>query len=60
MGYSDLGISEGQTASIEYFRVTYGDASEEDRRNVRENLLKYCGRDTVGMVWIIEKLLTLM
>jgi hypothetical protein len=60
MGYSDLGISGGQTASIEYFRVTYGNASEEDRRNVRENLLKYCGRDTEGMVWIVEKLLTLM
>ncbi|HAV10263.1 MAG TPA: DUF2779 domain-containing protein [Dehalococcoidia bacterium] len=60
MGYSDLHISEGQMASVEYFRVTYGNASEEDRQSVKENLLKYCGRDTEGMVWIIEKLRALM
>jgi hypothetical protein len=60
MGYSDLGIYDGQTASLEYFRVTYGNASEEDQLSVRENLEKYCGRDTEGMVWIVEKLLTLV
>lgn len=55
-GYDGLDISEGQAASIAYQAVTYGDAPEEVRNKVRKDLEKYCGRDTEGMIWIVEKL----
>ncbi len=53
-GYDGLGISNGENASLEFFRVTYSDVPEEERRRVRQDLEKYCGRDTEGMIWIIR------
>jgi len=53
-GYSELEINNGASASMEYERVTYGEAS--DREKVRANLIKYCTLDTEGMVWIVEEL----
>ncbi len=55
-GYEGLDITEGQAASIAYQAVTYGDVPEEVRNKVRKDLEKYCGRDTEGMIWIVEKL----
>ena len=55
-GYGGLEISEGQSASIAFQTITYGDVSEEENQKVREDLIKYCGRDTEGMIWIVEKL----
>ena len=51
-----MGIGVGMDASIAYERVTYGDATEEERARVRADLFKYCGLDTEGMIWIVEKL----
>jgi hypothetical protein len=56
-GYGDLVIQEGNTASLEFLRVTYGDVSEQERQRVRRQLEDYCGRDTEGMVRIVERLL---
>jgi len=55
-GYGGLEISEGQSASIAFLAVTYSDVSGEENQKVREDLIKYCGRDTEGMIWIVEKL----
>jgi len=55
-GYEDLDITEGQAASIAYQAVTYGNVSEEVRGKVRADLEKYCGRDTEGMIWIVDRL----
>jgi hypothetical protein len=55
-GYDDMEIAEGGTASAEYLRVTFGDVDVFDRQKVREQLEKYCGLDTMAMVWIVEKL----
>jgi hypothetical protein len=54
--YSELDIAEGQSASIAFLTVTYGEVTEEERQKVRNDLLKYCGLDTEGMIWIVEKL----
>lgn len=54
--YADLEIQEGGQASLEYLRVQFGDAPEAERRKVREQLERYCGQDTEGMVWIAEAL----
>ena len=54
--YADLEIQEGGQASREYLRVHFGVASEDDRRKVRDQLGRYCGQDTEGMIWIVEAL----
>ena len=58
--YEGMEIAEGGTASIEYFRVTFGGADEKERQHVREQLEKYCSLDTIAMVWIVEKLSNLV
>ncbi|MFC1874149.1 DUF2779 domain-containing protein [Chloroflexota bacterium] len=55
-GYKDLDISDGQVASVTFLAATYGEATEEERNKIRTDLEKYCGRDTEGMIWIVEKL----
>jgi len=58
-GYEGLEINEGASASIAFQAVTYSEVSDEERNRVRMNLEKYCGRDTEGMLWIIERLVEL-
>jgi hypothetical protein len=59
-GYGDLAIQEGNMASPEFLRVTYGDVPEEERQRVRRQLEEYCGRDTGGMVRIVNALQALV
>jgi len=55
-GYEGLDISDGQLASITFLAATYSDMPEEVRKKVMSDLEEYCGRDTEGMIWIVEKL----
>ncbi|MCJ7526486.1 MAG: DUF2779 domain-containing protein [Candidatus Aminicenantes bacterium] len=55
-GYQGMEIADGGTASREYARVTFADAGKEERQKVRKQLEEYCGRDTEGMIWIVEEL----
>ena len=55
-GYDDLNISDGQLASLSFLSAIYGNMPEADKVKVMTDLEKYCGRDTEGMIWIIEKL----
>ncbi len=55
-GYEDLDISDGQLASITFLAATYGDMPEDKRVKIMTNLEQYCGRDTEGMIWIVDKL----
>jgi hypothetical protein len=55
-GYDELDIQEGGTASLEFVRVTFGDVPKAERQRVRRQLEQYCGRDTEGMVWILDEL----
>jgi len=59
-GYEGMDISDGEDASIAFQAITYGDVSEEVGSKVREDLEKYCGLDTEGMIWIIDKLKELL
>ncbi len=58
VGYEDLEVQEGTTASNLYKDMTMSaeNISEDDKKREFEKLEKYCGRDTEGMVWILEKL----
>ena len=53
--YSELEINNGGDASMLYF---YSHIKNElpNKEEIRKNLLKYCGLDTEGMVWIVNKL----
>ena len=46
--YEGLEIAEGGTASLEYLRVTFGEADEKELQKVRRQLEKYCALDTEG------------
>lgn len=53
--YSDLEISDGTDASMQYF-YSHIKADLKNIDEIRNNLLKYCGLDTEGMIWIIDGL----
>jgi len=55
-GYEDLDINDGQLASISFLSATFGEMPEAERAKVMVDLEQYCGRDTEGMIWIVEKL----
>ncbi len=55
-GYEGLDIADGEMASREYLRVTFGGVEEGERARVRKQLEEYCGMDTMGMIRIVEKL----
>ena len=55
-GYEGLDISDGQVASVTFLAATYGEMPEDERVKVMADLEKYCGRDTEGMIWIVERL----
>ena len=56
LGYDELAIGDGGTASTEFMRVMLTDVAPEDRAEVRKNLEEYCGLDTYGMLAILRKL----
>ncbi|MDO8563680.1 MAG: DUF2779 domain-containing protein [Nanoarchaeota archaeon] len=59
--YEDFEIANGAQASLEYLFITHGSykgekATPEEVKKVRSDLEKYCGQDTEGMIWILDKL----
>jgi len=56
LGYDDLTIQEGGTASNQFLRLLKGLVPTEEISGLRQNLLNYCKRDTLAMVKLIEKL----
>jgi len=55
-GYDDLDINDGQVASFTFLAATFGDMPEDEKAKVMNDLEEYCGRDTEGMIWIVERL----
>lgn len=56
-GYKDLEIGDGMLAGLKYVDMMQGSLSAEEKEKIRKDLLTYCGLDTEGMVWLVEKLL---
>ncbi len=54
--YDDLAINNGDDASLAYLSMTYGTMSEREKKELRADLEKYCGLDTQGMIWIVDRL----
>jgi hypothetical protein len=57
LSYENLAIADGETAMLAYARLAKIHAAAE-RKKIRQDLLEYCGLDTLGMVRIWEKLLS--
>jgi hypothetical protein len=58
LGYDDLTIAEGETASVQLARVILGGSAihPEEREELRQALLEYCKRDTAAMVALSNRL----
>jgi len=54
--YEDLAIQDGGTASSQFLALLKGLIPKEEIAKLRENLSKYCERDTLAMVKLVEKL----
>jgi hypothetical protein len=54
--YAGLEIQEGGQANMEFLRVHFGDVTAAERQKVREQLERYCGQDTEGMIWLVDAL----
>jgi len=55
LSYSDLEIADGGTAS-RAFESLYVEEDENKIKEIREQLIRYCGTDTLAMVRIYEVL----
>ncbi len=53
--YNELEINNGGDASTLYF-YSHIIKKLDNKEEIRANLIKYCGLDTEGMAWIINKL----
>jgi predicted RecB family nuclease len=57
MSYENLAIQEGQLASLEYLKMIDPSSPPEDKERIRNDLLHYCGYDTIAMLEIRKELL---
>ena len=58
MSYDKLSIQDGIQASLEYLRMIDPGTGETEKAIIRENLLTYCGQDTLAMIKIRDELLS--
>jgi predicted RecB family nuclease len=57
MNYESLSIQEGSQASLEYLKMVGPDTLVEEKERIKNDLLAYCGQDTLALVKIREALL---
>ncbi len=57
MDYKSLKIQEGSQASFEYLRMIDPATPQDEKEKIKNDLLTYCGLDTLAMVRIREALL---
>ena len=56
VSYDGMPIAKGDDASLAYMEIAFGDIDDERRRELRKNLLDYCGLDTKEMALITGRL----
>ena len=59
MGYHDLAIQDGTAAGIAYAEMIRPDTTPGRKTELRQQLLEYCGLDTLAMVKLHERCLEL-
>jgi len=58
--YSDLSISEGQTASFKWLDMIFGNLDINEKEKIKKDLLAYSELDTEGMLKIYQSLVNLV
>jgi hypothetical protein len=56
VGYKDLEISNGGMTMRAYSNITFGKVTKDEKIKIRKHMLKYCGQDTEGMIWMTDGL----
>jgi predicted RecB family nuclease len=56
MSYAGLEVADGQAAGLAWESLVCGDCSETERQRKQKALLDYCGKDTLAMLRIVERL----
>ena len=56
LGYDDLAVSEGTSASLAFVEAIDADTPPQRRAQLRADLLAYCQRDTEALVRVVEAL----
>lgn len=57
LSYEDLeSVRNGEDASYQWERITFGEVLEEEKKKIRNALEKYCELDTLAEVKIVERL----
>ena len=56
MSYDSLGVAEGSQAGIAWGHLVDPATTLEEKVHLRQSLLEYCRRDTLGLVRIVEAL----
>lgn len=59
--YEDIAIHGGASASVLYFYATHGKKyglkpTQQEVDKIMKDLEEYCGLDTEGMIWIVDRL----
>lgn len=54
--YENLEIKDGDDASLSFLDITFEKVPESEVKKIREDLIKYCGLDTEGMILIVKEL----
>lgn len=57
MDYQNLAVQEGGMASLEYLRMIDPQTPAAEKKEIRKNLLAYCGQDTLAMIRVRDVLL---
>ncbi len=52
LDYEDLDIREGGVAALHYYRMVFVETDWVEKERIRQALLAYCARDTMGMLEI--------
>ncbi len=56
LSYNDLEVQNGTMAIEAWGKTMFENVSEDEKAEIRENLLRYCELDTLAMVEILNKL----
>jgi Domain of unknown function(DUF2779) len=56
MSYEGLSIGDGQTASVRYLNAVRGLVTPADAEQTYDDLVEYCGQDTLAMVRLLDTL----
>jgi hypothetical protein len=60
MTYEGMEVPNGQAAGLAWGAMIAGNTSEAERKMKRKALLDYCGQDTLALVRLLGKLLTVV